>query len=302
MNASPACSVIVPSYRSAATIRACLTSLAAQDFPQPYEVIVVDSSPDETARIVAEEYPWVRLLHLDEQTGPERARNLGARQARGAVLAFIDSDCTAAPGWLSGLERLIQAGSHGAGGSVSNANGQTAVSWAGYCCEFRHFLPSGQPGPVDNLTLGCAAYQARAFWQAGGFPEGCFPQEDQVFHHIFRSCGFRLAYDPAVTVWHTHRTRAADFLRHQRSIGRSNARVVRRLGLPGAALARRPLLAVLALPFLAGLRWLRTLWACRRVERGVIWRRPGVPAWIALGMLVWGIGFAEGGRDAGASA
>ena len=41
--------------------------------------------------------------------GPARARNLGARAARGRLLAFTDDDCRPEPGWLAALEAALAA-------------------------------------------------------------------------------------------------------------------------------------------------------------------------------------------------
>jgi GT2 family glycosyltransferase len=292
------CSIIVPSYRSAATIGACLASLSCQEVPWPYEIIVVDSSPDDTPAIIRAHFPNVRLVHLPRQADPARARNTGARLARGEVLAFIDADCVAPPNWLCRLHTCLQAGYHGAGGAIANGNGHSPVSWASYVCEFREFLPLGHPRPVHNLTLGNAAYQAEAFWACGGFPPGFFPQEDQVFHRAFREHGFRLYFDPSLSVAHVHRAERGAFLRHQRTIGLANAQVVRRLNLPGAGLARRRWLAALALPALVTVRFGRTVAACLPLERGLLLRQPGL-LWLCwLGMWAWGLGFVQGALPA----
>jgi glycosyltransferase involved in cell wall biosynthesis len=288
------CSVIVPSFRSAATIGACLSALFRQEIALPYEVIVVDSSPDETPDIIRRDFPAVRLVHLPQRADPASARNIGARAARGAVLAFIDSDCVAAPDWLSRLLLTLECGYDAAGGAIANANGETLVSWAGYMCEFREFLPGSRPRDVANLTLGNVAYRRDAFWRCGGFSPGCFPQEDQVLHHGLRARGGRLRYDPRIVVAHAHRSDRAAFLQHQRRIGRANARVARRLQLPGSGFARRPWLIPAVLPALLSLRFARTVHACRHVERGLLLRRLRL-AWLCwLGMCWWGMGFLEG--------
>jgi mycofactocin glycosyltransferase len=221
------------------------------------------------------------------------ARNKGAEKARAKILAFIDSDCSAAPGWLTGMYHAFDLGYDAVGGAVANANGESLVSWAGYFSEFREFLPYGSAKEVSNLTLGNAAYSSQAFWKAGGFPVGCFPQEDQVFHQAFRKCGFRIMFDPAIQIFHNHRTKINDYLSHQRRIGQANARVVRQLDLPGKNLARSPWLARLSLPAMVSLRWMRTLWACRYVEDGLVWKHPKLAGLLALGMISWGIGFTE---------
>lgn len=292
--AHPVCSVVVPSFCSSQTICACLTALLGQDLSLPFEVIVVDSSPDGTPDLVRRNFAQVQLIHLPQQTDPASARNIGARRAQGEVLAFIDADCVAAPDWLRCLYETLERGYDAAGGVIVNANPESLVSWAGYMCEFREFLPGGAPRNVDNLTLGNAAYWRSAFWAAGGFPAGYFPQEDQVFHHTFRRQGRIVRLDPRISVSHIHRAERQAFLDHQCTIGQANARVVLQLALPGAGLARRPWLARLAMPAVLFLRFVRTLYACRRVERALVLRRPAL-AWLCwLGMCRWGRGFLKG--------
>lgn len=296
MSAPPICSIVIPSYCSSQTIHACLSTLMRQDFSQPFEIIVVDSSPDETPDLVRRDFPQAQLIQLSQQTDPAMARNVGAERACGEALAFIDSDCVAAPDWLRRLCALLDQGYVAAGGAIANANGETLVSWAGYVCEFREFLPGAAPRDVNNLTLGNAAYRRAAFFEVGGFPPGYFPQEDQVFHDRLHQRGARMRLDPRIVVAHHHRTDRAEFLRHQRRIGQANARVLSRLQQPGSGLARRPRLTALVLPALVALRFARTVRACWRVERALILRRPAL-AWLCWqGMWAWGWGFLAGAR------
>jgi len=293
VKAQPVCSIIVPSYRSAQTIQASLTALLSQDL-RPLEIIVVDSSPDETGALVRREFPEVKLIRMEQQTDPALARNIGAQHAQGAILAFIDADCVAPPNWLRRLCEALEQGYDAAGGAILNGNGQSLVSWAGYLCEFREFLPGGIAHDARNLTLGNAAYRRAAFRASGGFPAGYFPQEDQVFHHAFAGQGGRIRLDPSIAVAHTHRTEREAFLDHQRQIGQVNARVVCHLDLPGAWLARRGWLARLSIPALVLMRFVRTMLAGWRVERMLVVRRP-VLAWLCwLGMCAWGQGFLAG--------
>ncbi len=288
-----ACSVIIPSYRSENTIGACLRALLAQRGAPPYEIIVVDSSPDATAAIVRCDFPQVRLIEREQQTDPATARNLGAAAAQGAIFCFIDSDCIAAPDWLARLADRVGQGYSAVGGAIANANGETLASWASYICEFREFLPGGPARPATNLTIGNSAYRASDFVALGGFPAGYFPQEDQVFHKAMRANDLRLLLDPAIIVAHTHRSRPAEYLAHQHRIGQANARVLQTIDLPGAWLARNRALAALALPALVPYRLARTLYACRGVQGGLALRSPAL-LWLCLrGMIAWGHGFFE---------
>lgn len=106
----PAVSVIVPARNCAAHLERCLAALAAQDLAEPYEVILVDNgSTDGTAEIAERHGAPVRVIRQDNR-GPAEARNRGAAEASGSVLAFTDADCMPCPGWLSaGLACLSSA-------------------------------------------------------------------------------------------------------------------------------------------------------------------------------------------------
>ncbi len=287
-------SVIIPSFQSASTIRACLSAVLVQDVDDGFEVVVADSGVDESAEIVRREFPTVRLLKSDTRLDPALARNAGAGEASGAVLAFIDSDCVPQRDWLRRLCATLEDGTYAAvGGAIRNEEGGTAASWAGYFCEFRQFLPGDTATDAANLTLGNAAYRADAFHQAGGFPGGYFPQEDQVFHQRLIATGARIRLDRSIVVTHRHRRTTASFLAHQRKIGAANARVVRALGLHGRTIASHQWLAAALLPALATYRFARTAAACWKQERNLMLRSPAIAGLCWLGMFAWGIGFAR---------
>ena len=96
-SSEPIVSVIVPCYNSERTIRRCLNAILSQETDIPYDIIVVDSSVDETPQIVAREFPSVRLIHLEHRTFAGAARNVGARSTQAPFCLMIDSDCVAQP-------------------------------------------------------------------------------------------------------------------------------------------------------------------------------------------------------------
>jgi glycosyltransferase involved in cell wall biosynthesis len=99
-------SVVIPAYRRPESLSKAVTSALAQDMaPDRFEVIVVDSSPDEAnVRLIEELIAQNRGASLKilrkHPEGPGPSRMLGAQQARGRVVAFLDSDCRAQHGWL----------------------------------------------------------------------------------------------------------------------------------------------------------------------------------------------------------
>ncbi len=98
-------SVVVPAYGRPGLLRKTLLSLLAQDLePDTFDITVVDSSPDEAnlhlVQALAREAPVMLRCLRKPPEGPGPSRNLGARHSQAPVVAFIDSDCEAAPGWL----------------------------------------------------------------------------------------------------------------------------------------------------------------------------------------------------------
>jgi glycosyltransferase involved in cell wall biosynthesis len=90
LKGNPAVSVIIPTYCEEDTIEGCLKSVTNQRFDGEIESIVVDShSPDRTRQVAWRNAD--RVLDLRER-GVGRARNAGARAARGELLLFLDAD------------------------------------------------------------------------------------------------------------------------------------------------------------------------------------------------------------------
>ena len=85
-------SIIVPAYNSEKTIKECLDSLIAQDYPNKEIIVVDDLSSDKTCAIV-ESYKDIKLVPLKNHLGlPGSVRNAGIDVAVGKYISFIDSD------------------------------------------------------------------------------------------------------------------------------------------------------------------------------------------------------------------
>ena len=96
-------SVVVPTRGRAAYLEVTLDSLLDQRTEAAYEIAVVDDgAPDATAAVVAAR-PAVRYVAHGEGRGLNAARNTGIREAGAPLIAFVDDDVFAPPGWLDAL-------------------------------------------------------------------------------------------------------------------------------------------------------------------------------------------------------
>jgi glycosyltransferase involved in cell wall biosynthesis len=103
-------SVIIPTYNRLPILQKCLQAMEAQDFTQPYEIVVVDDgSTDGTVEFLrdhSDRFPHVRLF-LQNHEGAAIARNTGIDVAAGEIIVFIDSDLVVTPVFLSAHAKAL---------------------------------------------------------------------------------------------------------------------------------------------------------------------------------------------------
>lgn len=105
----PLLSVVIPTWNRAQMVCDAIESAVAQR-PGLVEVIVVDDgSTDNTASELVQRFgSEIHLLCKPQRGGPGAARNAGVRQAKGELLAFLDSDDLWLPGKLDAERRIFE--------------------------------------------------------------------------------------------------------------------------------------------------------------------------------------------------
>lgn len=101
---APVLSVVIPHLNGPEALSQCLAALAAEvaRLASDVAVIVVDNGSSRRPEEVCAAYPFVQLI--DEPTpGPGPARSRGARLVETEIIAFVDADCTVAPGWITAI-------------------------------------------------------------------------------------------------------------------------------------------------------------------------------------------------------
>ena len=103
----PLVSVIVPAYNRAGFILDALASAYDQDY-SPMEVVVVDDGSTDDTRDVVESFECPVRYVYQEHAGVSPARNRGLAEAKGELIAFLDSDDV----WMGALsaDGVLKAG------------------------------------------------------------------------------------------------------------------------------------------------------------------------------------------------
>lgn len=103
----PIFSIVIPHLNQPEQLRRCLDSLNRQTLNlDRVEIVVVDNGSGQLPTETCAAY-GVRLI-VQPTPGPGPARNLGVAKSHGDILAFIDADCTADPGWLRAIQDAIE--------------------------------------------------------------------------------------------------------------------------------------------------------------------------------------------------
>ncbi|MBS3055138.1 MAG: glycosyltransferase [Candidatus Aenigmarchaeota archaeon] len=98
----PEVSIVIPSRNSSKTIVRLLKSVFNQNFPKrKYEVIVVDSSTDDTLEKISKFNVKIIKVPTPPVRNSNILRNMGAKASRGEYLFFVDSDSEVSRNWIS---------------------------------------------------------------------------------------------------------------------------------------------------------------------------------------------------------
>ena len=219
-------SVIIPVFNTAPYLERVVAALLAQDFPRAqFELIFVDNGSHDGSPDILARYPEIRLLREPER-GSYAARNLGLRHARGDVLAFTDSDCFPAPGWLTAIDRDFRAGSAQVllGPRLPAAGSRAARLLAGYDNHRAEFIcAAGDPAIMYGYTNNMAVRRA-AMDRFGPFERRMRGADTLFLRRVVagRSCA-AVAYCPDMVVRHAELESVAGYYRKAQIYSRSHA-------------------------------------------------------------------------------
>ncbi|MBP5211999.1 MAG: glycosyltransferase, partial [Pyramidobacter sp.] len=103
----PLTSIIIPVYNNLKYTLGCLHAIYAIRSKAPFEVIVVDDCSTEDYSVLRREYPKVKVLRNERNSGFLRTVNRGAREAAGEYVLILNNDTEVLPGWLDELATAL---------------------------------------------------------------------------------------------------------------------------------------------------------------------------------------------------
>lgn len=182
----PSVSVIVVNYNGKRYLGECLDSVLKSDYSQLEIVVVENGSTDGSWQYLKRRYgknQGVRLVRSEKNLFFAGGSNLGAREAKGDWLVFLNSDTVVKPGWLTELvkqakknkKQLLQPKilSAKVKNLIDNAGGKYV--WPGFGIGVgRRQKDEGQfdgVRPVDFANGTCLMIKRDFFFKLGGFDE-----------------------------------------------------------------------------------------------------------------------------------
>lgn len=194
-------SIIIPALNEERMVGRCLDSLAKLDFVrEKFEVVLVDNGSTDKTLEIAESFQDRLNLRILQKTGVRISglRNLGAQEARGEIVAFLDADCLANSDWLKQILEFAPGGSVGVVGAHYLLPEDS--SWVGR--TWHRYQEAGKSGEVSHVPAGDLIMRREDFLRLGGFDESIQTNEDYELCERVRKAGMTVRAYPEIGVVH----------------------------------------------------------------------------------------------------
>jgi len=216
--AEPFVSIVIAFQKPGDYLRESLAAIERLDYKN-FEVILL---PDEPMKAIGEG----TVIIPTGPVGPPLKRDIGVREAKGEIIAFIDDDAYPRKDWLRNAVRNFNDETVAAvGGPASTApsdgfwqkaGGDVLASWMVGGVHLYRMLPKVRR-EVDDYPTCNLLVRRSTFEEVGGFDSPYWPGEDTVLcWKLTHQAGMKIIYDPGVQVFHHRRPL---FHEHWKQIG-----------------------------------------------------------------------------------
>ncbi len=228
----PMVSVVIACPGGSWMLDQCLKALEAQTY-RNFEVIVLPDGEQETGNgergtgdLVSRLASNVKFIPTGK-VRPAEKRNIGIREAKGEVVAFIDDDAYPDAHWLEYAVKYFGDATIGAVGGpgdtppddsyLAKVGGRVYDNWLVSGSYRYRYRAGGVRRDVDDYPSCNLFVRAGLLREIGGYRTDFWPGEDTLLCNDIIDSGRRIVYDPWVIV---HHHRRALFGPHLRQLGR----------------------------------------------------------------------------------
>jgi GT2 family glycosyltransferase len=206
--------VVIPNYNGRNYLQDCLTSLL-EGSEVPAIIVVDNGSADESAAMVKERFPMVKLIALPENRGFSAAVNIGIHETGTEYVFLLNNDTVVLKDTIEELEAAMER--HPKAFSVaakmlqmknpelidSAGDFYCALGWAFARGKDRKTEAFSKETSVFSACAGAALYRKAVFEKIGDFDENHFAYlEDLDIGYRARIFGYQNWYAPKAKVYH----------------------------------------------------------------------------------------------------
>ena len=248
---SPDTSIVIVTWNGRQYLDDCLTAAQVQHGADAEIVLVDNGSSDGTPAHVQARFPGVRVVALGANHGFAGGCNIGAREARGAYVAFLNNDTIADPGWLRALRAGIDSASRSLlvtsrvvymhDPNLVDSAGDGAFRWGGAYKRLhgQSVERAALPQEVFGVCGAACLMPKTVFEELGGFDEDFFASHEDVdLSYRARLRGYRCRYVPDAIVRHHGSASIGTISRFAVFQGQRNLEWVFLKNTPGSLLLR----------------------------------------------------------------
>jgi len=220
----PFISIIVPAKNEQKYISRCLESLDKLNYPkEKLEIIVVDNNSTDQTRDIASGHENSKLLVADGTISS--VRNFGGKQAKGDLLAFLDSDCIPTTDWLLKAVSTLNKGAEIAVvGAVLELEDLKKSPWIEtYWLNYLNLKFQKGINYVATISSFCFVVKKNVMEEVDWFNEDLATCEDSDLGYRISQAGYKLVINEDIKTVHLRNAKTSkEFFDRQLWQGGSN--------------------------------------------------------------------------------
>lgn len=206
---NPLVSVIIVNYNGKHHLEKCLESLMNVDYEKCEVILVDNNSTDNSVEFVKNVYPSVIIIKLDNNYGFAEPNNIGAKNAKGELLLFLNNDTVANPNFIREMVSVLNQDSKIAicQSLLLKPNGEVESSGDFIDILGRAYMSKEKETKVKEILSARGAsmmVRKKMFWELGGFDKNFFASfEDIDLSWRAWIWGYKIVLVPNSIVYHT---------------------------------------------------------------------------------------------------